>query len=26
VPHDAIVTEIIEALAAFLEASPPETQ
>jgi shikimate kinase len=26
VPHDAIVTEIIEALAVFLEASPPETQ
>jgi shikimate kinase len=26
VPHDAIVTEIIEALAAFLDASPPRGQ
>ena len=26
VPHDAIVTEIIEALAAFLSASPPRGQ
>jgi shikimate kinase len=26
VPHDAIVTEIIEALAVFLEASRPETR
>jgi shikimate kinase len=26
VPHDAIVTEIIEALAVFLDASPPRGQ
>jgi shikimate kinase len=26
VPHDAIVTEIIEALTAFLSASPPRVQ
>jgi shikimate kinase len=26
VPHDAIVTEIIEALTAFLSASPPRGQ
>jgi shikimate kinase len=26
VPHDAIVTEIIEALAVFLDASPPRWQ
>jgi shikimate kinase len=26
VPHDAIVTEIIEALTAFLGASPPRGQ
>ena len=26
VPHDAVVTEITEALAAFLSASPPRGQ